>query len=238
MKKHIPNTLTCLNLVCGCISIMASLKGNLEPAALWIIAAAIFDFMDGFAARLLKVSSPLGKELDSLSDIVSFGVAPAMIIFVWLSRCFYEMPSIFHESILRWLPYTLFIIPSLSAVRLARFNMDERQHTNFIGLPTPANALFLAFVPYAAERVPFLNNFWVVWVFAIVFALLLVSNIHMISLKFKSFEFKDENIVRYIILFLGILLFIFFRWSSFPITILCYLLICLIYHAIIKFQNI
>ena len=82
MKKHIPNTLTCLNLVCGCISIMTSLRGNLEPAALWIIAAATFDFMDGFAARLLKVSSPVGKELDSLSDIVSFGVAPAMIIFV------------------------------------------------------------------------------------------------------------------------------------------------------------
>ena len=237
MKKHIPNTITCLNLVCGCISIMTSLRGNLETAALWIIAAAVFDFLDGFTARLFKVSSPIGKELDSLSDVVSFGVASAMIIFVWLSRCFYEMPSLFHESILRWLPYTLFLIPALSAVRLAKFNMDERQHTNFIGLPTPANALFLAFVPYAAERVPFLNNFWVVWIFAIGFALLLVSNINMLSLKFKSFDFSGENIVRYVILLLGILLFIIFRWSSFPITILSYLLICLIYHAIIKFQN-
>lgn len=237
MKKHIPNTLTCLNLVCGCISIMNSLKGNLETAALWVIAAAVFDFLDGFAARLLKVSSPIGKELDSLSDIVSFGVAPSMIIFVWLSRCFYEMPSIFHESILRWLPYTLFLIPALSAVRLARFNLDERQHSNFIGLPTPANALFLAFIPYAAERVPFLNNFWVVWIFAIGFAILLVCNINMISLKFKNFEFKGENIVRYVILCLGILLFILFRWSSFPITILSYLLICIIYHAIIKIQT-
>mgnify|MGYP002620229070 CR=1 FL=1 len=238
MKKHIPNTITCLNLVCGCISIMTSLRGNLDSAALWIIMAAIFDFLDGMSARILKVSTAIGKELDSLADIVSFGVAPSMIIFVWLSRCFYEMPSIYHESVLRWLPYTLFLIPALSAVRLARFNMDERQHTNFIGLPTPANALFLAFIPYAAEKVPFLNNFWIVWIFSIGFALLLVSNINMISLKFTSFEFKGENIVRYVILTLGIVLFLIFRWSSFPIIILCYLLICIIYHAIIKFYNI
>ena len=237
MKKHIPNTLTCLNLVCGTLSAMAALKGNLEMAAIWIIIAAVFDFLDGFAARLLKVASPIGKELDSLSDVVSFGVAPAMIIYTWLTRCLYEMaPAISGSGFMKLMPYIALLVPAMSAVRLARFNIDERQATTFIGLPTPANALFLGFIPLAADKLSFLNNFWLVWAVTIIFALLLVSEISMISLKFKDFSFKGINIARYALLLVGLILVPIFRWGAFPLIILAYIIISLFYHTLQKLQ--
>jgi CDP-diacylglycerol--serine O-phosphatidyltransferase len=237
MKKHIPNTLTCLNLVCGTLSAMAALKGNLEMAAIWIIIAAVFDFLDGFAARMLKVASPIGKELDSLSDIVSFGVAPAMIIYTWLTRCLYEMaPAISGSGFMKLMPYIALLVPAMSAVRLARFNIDERQATTFIGLPTPANALFLGFIPLAADKLSFLNNFWMVWIFILVFSLLLVSPISMMSLKFKDLKFKGINIARYVLIIIGVILIPFFRWGAFPLIILAYILISLFYHTLQKLQ--
>lgn len=236
MKRHIPNTLTCLNLVCGTLSAMAALKGNLEMAAIWIIIAAVFDFLDGFAARLLKVASPIGKELDSLSDIVSFGVAPAMIIFTWLTRCLFELQPSHINRFTELMPYVVLLVPALSAIRLARFNLDERQTTTFIGLPTPANALFLGFIPLAAEKLSFLNNFWLVWSVTIIFALLLVSDISMISLKFKDFSFKGINIARYLLILTGIILIPIFQWGAFPLIILAYLIISLFYHTLQKLQ--
>jgi CDP-diacylglycerol--serine O-phosphatidyltransferase len=215
---------------------MAALSGNLESAALWIIASALFDFFDGFAARLLKVASPIGKELDSLSDVVSFGVAPAMIIYTWLSRCLFELPPHHINAFTEFLPYTVLLVPVLSAVRLAKFNLDDRQTTHFLGLPTPANALFLSFVPVAAERMVMLNNFWVVWLLTLFLAVLLVSEITMISLKFKDFKFKGINIARYVLLLIGILLVLIFRMGAFPIIILAYLLISFSVHALIKMQ--
>lgn len=237
MKRHIPNTLTCLNLVCGTLSVMAAVKGNLEMAAIWIIIAAVFDFFDGFAARMLKVASPIGKELDSLSDVVSFGVAPAMIIYTWLNRCLFEMqPALSSSRFMELMPFIALLVPALSAVRLARFNIDERQTTTFIGLPTPANALFLGFIPLAADKLAFLNNFWVVWVFTLLFALLLVSPISMISLKFKDLKFKGINIARYALIITGLVLIPVFRWGAFPLIILAYILISLFYHTLEKLQ--
>lgn len=236
MKKHIPNTLTCLNLVCGTLSVMAALKGNLAMAAVWIIVAAVFDFFDGFVARMLNVSSPIGKELDSLCDIVSFGVAPSMIIYTWMTRCLYGLPSTQINGFTELLPLMVLIVPALSAVRLARFNLDERQKTTFFGLPTPANALFLGFLPMTAERLFFLNNFWVVLVLTICFALLLVCNIEMLSLKFKDLKFKGINIARYALLFTGALLIPFFHWGAFPLIILAYIIISLFYHTLQKLQ--
>lgn len=235
MKKHIPNILTCLNLVSGCLSVMAALKGNLEMASIWIIISALFDFSDGFAARMLKVSSSIGKELDSLSDVVSFGVAPTMIIYTWLTRCMYELSPDLVNGFIELLPLIVLIVPALSAVRLAKFNLDERQTTTFIGLPTPANAMFLGFIPMAAGKVVFLNNFWIVLFLTILFALLLVCPIHMLSLKFKNFTWKD-NYIRYILLAIGVLLLIFFRWGAFPLVILAYIIISFIYHALVKLQ--
>lgn len=237
MKRHIPNTLTCLNLVCGTLSVMAAVKGNLEMAAIWIIIAAVFDFFDGFAARMLKVASPIGKELDSLSDVVSFGVAPAMIIYTWLNRCLFEMQPVLSGSrFMELMPYIALLVPALSAVRLARFNIDERQATTFIGLPTPANALFLGFIPLAADKLAFLNNFWVVWVFTLLFALLLVSPISMISLKFKDLKFKGINIARYALIITGLVLIPVFHWGAFPLIILAYILISLFFHTLEKLQ--
>ena len=236
MKKHIPNTLTCLNLVCGCLAIMGALKGNLETAAIFIIIAALFDFFDGFAARLLKVSSPIGKELDSLSDVVSFGVAPGMIIYAWLVRCTEGISPLHLGTAYEFLPFIALLVPALSAVRLARFNIDENQATSFLGLPTPANAMFLGFLPLAAERLVFLNNFWVVWLLTIVFSLLLVSRIWMLSLKFKDFKWKGMNIARYVLLILGLALIPIFHWGAFPIIIMAYIIISLLYHALIKLQ--
>lgn len=237
MKKHIPNTLTCLNLICGTLSVMAAVKGNLEMAAIWIILAAVFDFFDGFAARMLKVASPIGKELDSLSDVVSFGVAPAMIIYTWLNRCLFEMqPALSSSRFMELMPFIALLVPALSAVRLARFNIDERQTTTFIGLPTPANALFLGFIPLAADKLVFLNNFWVVWGFTLLFALLLVSPISMISLKFKDLKFKGINIARYTLIITGLVLIPVFHWGAFPLIILAYILISLFFHTLEKLQ--
>ena len=118
IKKHIPNTLTCLNLVCGCFSILSALNGNLTLAAVWIVAAAIFDFCDGLSARLLKVTSDIGKELDSLSDVVSFGVAPTMIVYKWMRICFLQLTPASQTAFSSFLIYTVFLVPALSAVRL------------------------------------------------------------------------------------------------------------------------
>lgn len=236
MKKHIPNTLTCLNLVCGCLSAMSALKGNLETAAIFIITAAVFDFLDGFAARLLKVSSAIGKELDSLADVVSFGVAPGMIIYTWLVRCTEGISPLHQGAIYDYLPFIALLVPALSAVRLARFNIDENQATSFLGLPTPANAMFLGFLPLAAEKLVFLNNFWIVWGLTVIFSLLLVTNIWMLSLKFKDFKWQGLNIARYILLIIGVILIPIFGWGAFPIIIMAYIIISLLYHALIKLQ--
>lgn len=215
---------------------MAALKGNLETAAIFIIIAALFDFFDGFVARLLKVSSPIGKELDSLADVVSFGVAPGMIIYTWLVRCTEGISPLHQGAVYDFLPFIALLVPALSAVRLARFNLDENQATSFLGLPTPANAMFLGFLPLAADRLVFLNNFWIVWLLTIVFSLLLVSNIWMLSLKFKDFKWKGMNIARYILLILGAVMIPIFHWGAFPIIIMAYILISLLYHALIKLQ--
>lgn len=236
IKSHIPNTLTCLNLVCGCFSIMSALNGNLTLAAVWILTAAVFDFCDGLSARLLKVTSVIGKELDSLSDVVSFGVAPTMIVYKWLTVCYFQLTPALQTDFAHLCAYTVFLVPALSAVRLARFNVDTNQSVNFIGMPTPANALFLGFIPAASEYVSILNNYWVVLFFALFFAFLLVSPINMISLKFKDFKFTPMNIARYVILLVGIVLLLVFKLGAFPLIIFGYLLVSIFYHTLTNLQ--
>lgn len=233
IKKHIPNTLTCCNLISGCVSLMAALKGNLDVAALWIIIAAVFDFSDGMVARLLKVQSAIGKELDSLSDMVSFGVAPGMVIYTWLSRCLVELPPHVVHGFAAYLPLAALLVPALSAVRLAKFNVDDRQKTVFIGMPTPANALFWAFIPDAAEQVAFLNNFWVILALTVFFSFLLVAPIAMLSLKFSHFRWKGNG-ARYILAVIALILLPLFRLGAFPVIILVYLLMSFILHFIQK----
>ncbi len=237
MKKNIPNFITCMNIICGAVSMVMSLHfGLLKPAALFIILAAVFDFFDGFAARMLKVQSPMGVDLDSLADVFSFGGAPAMIIYVWLEQCMQNLSPIYAGN--HWvqlLPCLAFLIPAFSAFRLAKFNHDDRQHTDFYGLPTPANALFMGFLPLSADRLPFVSNFWIVLALMLIFCVLLVSDLPMFSLKFKHFKWKD-NQVRYLFLILAVVLFAIFRLGSFPIIILSYILISVTIFAIHKIQ--
>jgi CDP-diacylglycerol--serine O-phosphatidyltransferase len=233
MKKYIPNFLTCCNAFVGAISVVFALKGFLVTAALLIICAAIFDFLDGFAARRLNVTSVIGADLDSQSDIISFGLAPAAILFVWMEFCFTNLPPELQSFPLTLLPYFAFIVVPFSAYRLAKFNNDTRQHTVFYGLPTPANAFFLAFLPFAADKLPWLDNFWALMGLTLIFSLLLIVDFPLFSLKFSNFKFK-ENWIRYVFLFLSALLLCAFQLAGFPIIILLYILISLIQFGLTK----
>lgn len=222
IRKHIPNTITCLSLVSGCIAIVVALQGNLLWAAIWIIIAAVFDFMDGFAARLLKAYSPMGKELDSLSDMVSFGVAPGMIVFWMLGQAGQSLGEMG-----QYVPYLAFVIPAFSGLRLAKFNIDERQTTSFIGMPVPAHALFWASAGYSLAPLSQANPVLfivVTLVVAVIMSLLLVSEIPMFSLKIKSVGWRG-NERRYILVVCAVLFVAFFGMLGIAGTILLYLLL-------------
>ncbi|MDR3142395.1 MAG: CDP-alcohol phosphatidyltransferase family protein [Tannerellaceae bacterium] len=198
IRKHIPNAITCLSLASGCGAGVMALDGHLSGAAVWIIIAAVFDFADGFAARLLKAYSPMGKELDSLADMVSFGVAPGLVVFHLLREACSSLPS---GNLNDYIPCLAFVIPVFSGLRLARFNIDERQTTSFIGLPVPAHALFWSSLACSLQPVIHWNE--ALFVVAVILSatltsLLLVSEIPMFSLKVKSPAWKG-NERRYIL---------------------------------------
>lgn len=204
---------------------------------MFIIIGAVFDFFDGFAARLLHVSSPVGKELDSLADDITFGFAPSAIVFSMLSlllkpaqgACCPIGTFLGNPIVCQYLPYVAFIIAAFSALRLAKFNLDERQTTSFIGLPTPANALF-----WAAASVALFNDGWltagnvrlvlILLVGIILSSWLLVAEIPMFALKFKSFALAD-NKLRYSFILLSAVLLVVLGWIGFSAVIVCYVVI-------------
>ena len=212
-KKHIPNTITCCNLLSGCVATMLAFEGTYLYAFLFIIAGAVFDFFDGLTARALKVSSPIGKELDSLADVVTFGFAPAAMVFSWLRECM-KVQSITivncQLSIINSIvPFAAFLLVAFSALRLAKFNVDERQTSSFIGLPTPANALFWGALVLGSHDLVVVNPYGWMLVLALVvlFSYLLVAEIPMFSLKFKSLAWKP-NRIAYIFLLVSLVLLI------------------------------
>ncbi|MCR5003394.1 MAG: CDP-diacylglycerol--serine O-phosphatidyltransferase [Bacteroidales bacterium] len=186
--KHIPNTITCLNLLCGVGGVILSLEGHVETAFLLMLAAAGFDFCDGLAARLLGAYSDIGKELDSLADMVSFGVLPSVLLYKTMSE-FTDAPLA-----VRLIPA---ILAAFSGLRLAKFNIDERQHESFIGLATPAAAMICGSLAYASLHEPWLeavvSNVWVVPALAIVLSLLLVSEIPMFAMKMGTGKKVDTK---------------------------------------------
>jgi len=236
MKKHIPNFLTCCNLFFGCIGIIFSFKNSLDIAAYCIGIAAIFDFLDGFVARMLKVSSPIGKELDSLADCVTFGVLPAFILYQLLISASLEKVSQdlvngqIPTAMDSYLPYIALLIAIFSALRLAKFNVDTRQSESFIGVPTPANAILIGSIPLILLQNPtyssIILNPVLLSVLAIVMSLLLVSELPLFALKFKSFAFK-RNEIRYIFIFSSLLLLVFLQFLGIPLIILLYVLLSL-----------
>ena len=192
VKKHIPNTITCLNLISGCIATYYAFQADYSMALLFIVIGAVFDFFDGMSARLLHVSSPIGKELDSLADDITFGFAPSAIVFSYIS------PLTSHLSLLS---FSAFIMAAFSALRLAKFNLDERQALGFIGLPTPANALFWASLIVGLGEYIATLPYAVYFILAgmLISSWLLVSEIPMFALKFKTWGWKG-NEVKYIFL--------------------------------------
>ena len=211
IKKHIPNTITCLNLISGCIATYWAFQGDYRMALLFIIIGAVFDFFDGMVARLLHVSSPIGKELDSLADDITFGFAPSAIIFSYLNESCAAANSTLC-TLHSILPFVAFIMAAFSALRLAKFNLDERQALGFIGLPTPANALFWGALIGGLQGydIHFEGIEWCIIAGIFISSYLLISEIPMFALKFKTWGWKG-NEIKYIflltcipMLFLGI----------------------------------
>ena len=206
MRRHIPNTITCCNLLSGCVAATYAFEGIYTIAFVCIIMGAVFDFFDGLTARALKVSSPIGKELDSLADVVTFGFAPAAMVFSWLREC---ADAHLDMLVAFAVPFLAFLLVAFSALRLAKFNVDERQTSSFIGLPTPANALFWGALVLGSHDKMVASPFGWVLIVALVllFSWLLVAEIPMFSLKFKSLAWKP-NRIAYIFLLVSLVLLI------------------------------
>ena len=226
ITRHIPNTVTCCNLFCGCIAANMAFQADYEKAILFIILGAVFDFFDGMLARLFNVSGPLGKELDSLADDITFGLAPSAIVFSLFKEVQYPeclMP------VAEYVPYTAFIIAAFSALRLGKFNIDTRQSTSFIGLPTPANALFWGSLVVGAHDFLVSASFNAVYLFLLVLLMscLLVAEIPMFSLKFKGLAWST-NKVSYIFLLVCIPMLVFLQLSGFAAIILWYIFLSVI----------
>ena len=232
MKKHIPNMITCSNLISGCIATVMAIYGNLTLALLWIVVGAVFDFFDGMTARLLHVSSPIGKELDSLADVVTFGVAPSAILYGQISVMDWPaslQTAISANSSMTWaqlLSFMAFIMAAFSALRLAKFNLDERQAMGFIGLPTPANALFWGSLIVGTHRwLDQLSVGVVTLLFMMFFSCyLLVCEIPMFALKFKQWGWHG-NEVRYLFMISCVPILAFFGITGIAVIIAWYVVL-------------
>ena len=225
MKKHIPNTITSCNLISGCIATSFALQGQLEIALLWIVIGAAFDFFDGMSARLLNVSSPIGKELDSLADVVTFGVAPSTMLFFTMKTV--DSPALL-EQFRCVLPYSAFIMAAFSALRLAKFNLDERQTLGFIGMPTPANALFWGSVTVAYQGYLGASAYSILILIALMllFSWLLISEIPMFALKFKHWGIDNsENVIKYGFVVFSAAAIIIAKIAAIAIIILMYIIV-------------
>ena len=230
LKQHIPNAITCCNLVSGCLSILFLTQNMPVKAALMIFVAGLFDFLDGFTARLLKVHSPIGADLDSLSDVVSFGVAPGFIMYWLMSRSF-DLPQWCIAGI-KVLPCLAFLLTVFSAIRLARFNVDETQKTSFRGIPAPGMAIFIASLPLALSQVHHLKDgalsYWACIGITLIFSFMMVSRLRFFSFKMKSAKWKG-NEVRWIFLLVALVSFVIFKWLALPFVMMLYILLSIFF---------
>lgn len=243
IKKHIPNLLTCCNLICGVLAIINIGHGNIVAASVYVFAALVFDFFDGFIARMLQVQSPIGKDLDSLADMVTFGVVPGLLLLYQ-----YKSQHAFNSEMVG---YVALLIPVFSALRLAKFNNDARQSDSFIGVPTPANTILIVavvliaqaanspdtlfFMPRENVASAFLvkgaghifSNKFLFSFFCGLMSYLLVAEIPLFALKFKNFGWAD-NKVRYIFLAISLLLILWLFIAAIPVIIFLYILLSII----------
>ena len=240
ITKHIPNLITALNILSGSLAIVMAFEGNLVLSAIFIGVASIFDFLDGMAARILNAYSDMGKELDSLADMLSFGFAPAAILYslICTSICidgFSSLPSITEMIIIS----TPFLIAIFSGLRLAKFNVDTRQTSSFIGLPTPANAILIASLPIVLHYSnieslkEIILNQYILIAFIILQSFLLIAEFPMFSLKFKNLKFA-ENKIRFVFIGISIILLITLHVVSIPIIIFFYIVLSAINNWILS----
>jgi len=224
-KQHIPNLVTCLNLVSGMAGIYYVLEGNVLWASYFVILAAVFDFLDGFLARIMDAYSELGRQLDSLADLVTFGVLPTFLVFKLIQL----------DGDLTFLPFIAFLIGIQSALRLAKFNIDTRQTDQFIGLPTPANALFFTALPHLAISQPWAAKIIAspigLIVLTLLFSWLLTAELPLLALKFKNFQLK-ENALRYLTLAIGGISLLLFGIGGIVFAILGYIILSLVNNAL------
>lgn len=234
IKKHVPNSITLLNLFCGCIALVFAFHRNFEMAFYFVSLGIFLDFFDGFFARLFKVSSPLGLQLDSLADMVTSGAVPGLVMYQMMVD-----NSTGSETYLQVFPYLGFLITLGSCYRLANFNIDTRQTDSFIGLPTPANALFILSLPLVLSYsdslfvLELLTNQWVLLAIALLSAYILNAEIPLFSLKIKKFNFAD-NALQISFLVLSLLLLIFFHYLGIPLLIISYVLLSVVNNKWLK----
>ncbi|WP_348799506.1 CDP-alcohol phosphatidyltransferase family protein [Flavobacterium adhaerens] len=235
IKKHIPNTITLLNLFCGCIALVFVSKDDFELAFYFVCFGIFLDFFDGFFARLFKVCGPLGLQLDSLADMVTSGVVPGFVMYKMMLSSSVAM----NEGLLQYFPYLGFIIALGSCMRLAKFNIDTRQTDSFIGLPTPANSLFVMSLPlvlkYSDSLLIFevLTEKWVLLLITLFSAYILNAEIPLFSLKIKKFNFKD-NALQIIFLAISVLLLLTLNYLAVPLVILLYVLLSVLNNTFFK----
>lgn len=253
IKKHIPNTITLGNLLCGCLAIVKAFEGDLVWSAYLVGIALILDFFDGFFARLLKVSSPIGKDLDSLADMVTFGVVPGVVVYKMIvsamispmldgaaSSGWTVYPSLSAETTHSYLPLLGFSITIFSCIRLAKFNNDTRQSDSFIGVPTPANAMVICSFPLIVRFQPdliflvnLISNAWFLIILSGVMSFLLISELPLFALKFKNFGWAD-NKIRFVFLLLSVVMLVGLKFLAIPIIIILYILLSIVNNIFLK----
>jgi len=232
IKKHIPNAITLLNLLSGLIAVFYAVFGELELAGLFVVIGIGFDFFDGFAARLLAVQGELGKQLDSLADMVTSGVVPGIILFQLILRATTNssIESVFQPETVEFLPFFGLSVTLASAYRLAKFNIDTRQTISFIGLPTPANTLLIISLPWilaysnTAVFIDFLNDVNVIIGIAVLSSYLLNAEIPLFALKFNNYSWKENN-YKFVFLGISVALILSLQFVAIPLVILLYVLI-------------
>jgi len=245
MIKQLPNTITSLNLLCGCVAIFFAVSGDLVTASFFMIFGIFFDFFDGLAARVLNAQSEVGLELDSLADVITSGVAPAIVMVQLLSKAttgnYLIISEVFTVSggsstFSNFFPLVGLLIAVASAYRLAKFNVDTRQTTSFIGLPTPANTLLIISLPlilhfqYSEFAESIILNKWLLLGLTLVSCMLLNSEIRLFGLKYKTWDF-NKNIIRYVYLILSVILLIWLHFIAIPIVIILYVLMSLFWKS-------
>ena len=241
IKKHIPNLLTLGNLFCGTVATIFAVKNQLNIAALFVVIGILFDFLDGFVARLLKVSGELGKQLDSLADMVTSGVVPGIFMYqlVLQSQQFTAVGSFdtSNTQSTNFLAYLGLLLTLAACYRLANFNIDSRQSDAFIGIPTPAMTLFIISLPLISAHTQFLfvidilKNTYVLIAITLILSYLMNANIVLFALKFKSFKWK-ENGMKYVFLTVSLLLLATLHFVAIPLIIVLYVLVSLINNLI------